>query len=62
MSNLLHFKKQEIYCETCLDTYETISGDVCQDCCPHDETDHAICIDCGVDCLDDLIAKVDFYD
>lgn len=27
----------------------------CQECCPHDEHDHGICLDCEKDILDDLI-------
>lgn len=28
--------------------------------CPHDEHDHGICLDCGLDITDDLIAKAEF--
>jgi hypothetical protein len=27
--------------------------------CPHDEHDHYICLDCGKDLLDDMIARSD---
>lgn len=49
-------------CQKCKDTGELENGDFCQDCCEHHETDHGICVDCGVDCIDTLISKVDFYD
>src|SRR5258708_22080280 len=29
----------------CLECYD--SGDPCMGCCPHDERDHGICLDCG---------------
>lgn len=32
----------EPMCSACND-----SGDACQECCPHDERDHFICLDCG---------------
>lgn len=32
----------------------------CQICCPHDEYDHGICLDCGLDRTEDLAA--DAYD
>jgi hypothetical protein len=32
----------------------------CQDCCPHDETDHGECIDCGADRMDYLIMKAEY--
>lgn len=33
-------------CEACNDTYE-VNGESCMECCPHDEQDHFICLDCG---------------
>lgn len=39
----------KISCVECLDE----QGD-CQKCCPHDEHDHGICLDCGLDRADDL--------
>jgi predicted amidophosphoribosyltransferase len=51
-----------ILCGLCQDTGQTISGDFCSDCCEHIETDHGICIDCGADCLDRLIERIDFND
>ena len=33
-----------------------------EDECPHDETDHHICLDCGKDCLDDAIARADLLE
>jgi hypothetical protein len=29
----------------------------CQTCCPHDEYDHGICLDCELDRNDDLAAR-----
>jgi hypothetical protein len=54
--------KIQVSCDTCLDTYETVNGDSCQECCEHGEYDHGLCGICGADCLDDLIALVDFSD
>ncbi len=31
-----------------------------EDECPHDETDHYICLECGKDTLDDAIAAAEF--
>lgn len=31
-----------------------------QEECPHDEHDHGICLDCGKDCFDDLLARADY--
>lgn len=28
----------------------------CQQCCPHDERDHGICLDCGHDGYEDMAA------
>lgn len=28
----------------------------CQECCPHDEHDHGICLDCGLDQSEDMAA------
>ena len=39
-------------CPGCDETY-------CQDCCPHDETDHGECIDCGADRMGYLISKAE---
>jgi hypothetical protein len=30
-----------------------------EDECPHDEHDHYICLDCGKDIMDELIARAD---
>lgn len=35
---------------------------VCTECCPHDEHDHGICLDCGADRYNSFIEKVDFND
>jgi hypothetical protein len=32
----------------------------CQECCPHDERDHYICLDCGHDGTDEAMS--DAYD
>ncbi len=31
-----------------------------EDECPHDEHDHGICLDCGKDITDDLVAAAEF--
>lgn len=31
----------------------------CSECCEHVETDHGICLDCGKDCTDALIARAE---
>jgi hypothetical protein len=31
-----------------------------QEECPHDETDHGICLDCGLDVFDDIVAAAEF--
>jgi ribosomal protein L32 len=33
----------------------------CQECCEHVETDHGICMDCGADRLEWLMAKAYDY-
>lgn len=33
----------------------------CQECCEHGEYDHGICLDCGKDCLDDLVGMAEDY-
>jgi len=37
---------KEPSCWTCHDTGQ-VFGESCQECCPHDEHDHFICLDCG---------------
>lgn len=32
----------------------------CQDCCPHDEHDHGICLDCGLDRTDHFVAMAEY--
>jgi Fe2+ or Zn2+ uptake regulation protein len=34
-------------CEACNDDVELKGGGICQECCPHNEHDHFICLDCG---------------
>jgi hypothetical protein len=31
-----------------------------QEACPHDETDHGYCLECGKDCFDDQVAAAEF--
>jgi Fe2+ or Zn2+ uptake regulation protein len=38
---------------------DSCQDSTCQECCPHDEHDHAICIDCGYDMTDDLASYGD---
>lgn len=38
------------------DTHELCDDEACQACCPHDEHDHGICLDCGADGYEDLAA------
>jgi len=34
----------------------------CQDCCPHDERDHFICLDCGHEqCPGELIDAMEYW-
>jgi Fe2+ or Zn2+ uptake regulation protein len=48
---------EKIYCQVCQD-----EDDTCQECCPHDEHDHGICLDCGKDNYENLVEAVDFND
>lgn len=32
----------------------------CQECCPHDEHDHGICLSCGKDRTDDLVCAAEY--
>lgn len=36
----------KIHCPVCEDAGE-LNGEVCQQCCEHDEHDHFICLNCG---------------
>ena len=47
-------------CDKCHDTRELPSGDICPDCCEHDEHDHGICLDCGKDIFNDLVGAAEF--
>ena len=47
-------------CRACGDTAEDEKGNPCQECCSHDEHDHGICLDCGLDRSDDLAAQAEF--
>lgn len=49
------------HCEDCSDTGKTLGGDPCQDCCPHDEYDHGICLDCELDRTSDLAGAAEFH-
>lgn len=44
--------KDDTYCDTCFDAFEVL-GETCQECCPHDERDHGICLDCEDDISSD---------
>lgn len=60
-------------CETCQDdgehlvyTYlnsKTLKAQLkpCTECCPHDEHDHGICLDCGLDRTDYFVGKAEDY-
>ena len=37
----------EYNCENCHDTGNDVEGNICTECCPHEEHDHFICLDCG---------------
>lgn len=55
-------KLEQPQCGECNDSGELESGEPCTECCEHCEHDHGICLDCGADCMDMLIAKIDFMD
>ncbi len=40
---------------------ELLDDDVLEDECSHDEHDHGICLDCGEDIMDSLMAKAEAY-
>jgi hypothetical protein len=55
-------------CEDCKDTGEVmvrynfagrqqLVASPCEACCPHDEHDHGICLDCGKDNYEDMAAR-----
>lgn len=39
---------------------ELCGNDECQKCCPHDEHDHGICLYCGMDVTQDLVARAEY--
>lgn len=39
---------------------EFCGDDKCQKCCAHDEYDHGICLYCGLDITEELVAKAEF--
>lgn len=47
-------------CKGEIDYKEGNEWKICQDCCPHDELDHGICLSCGRDCFDDLVDRAEF--
>ena len=47
-------------CPKCRDSGELPNGDICPDCCPHDEHDHGICLDCSKDIWNDIVASAEF--
>lgn len=52
--NIDPFKvKKEFNCKACDD-------EGCDECCLHSDHDHGICLDCGTDIMDKLIAEADF--
>jgi Fe2+ or Zn2+ uptake regulation protein len=46
-------------CQLCGDTGELPDGQICAECCPHDEHDHGYCLDCHKDILDDLVGEAE---
>lgn len=46
----------EVSCMQCFD-----HDDKCQECCPHDEYDHGMCLVCDKDCTDDLVGAAEAY-
>lgn len=52
---------KEYSCELCEDTGVTKAGESCAVCCEHAELDHGICMDCGIDRTEDLMAKAYDY-
>lgn len=51
---------EAFHCNECCDSGEDPKGNPCQECCPHDEHDHGICLDCGLDQSADLAARAEF--
>ena len=45
-----------VNCEECND-----QDDTCQECCPHDEHDHGICMDCGKDRTDVFVGAAEAH-
>ena len=50
------YKATKRKCDDCGKPSDT---DLCQDCCPHDEHDHGICLECAKDIMDDLIDRAE---
>lgn len=46
-------------CSDCDGEGNLPGGGICQECCPHDEYDHGICLDCEKDCTDDLVGAAE---
>lgn len=59
--------KKKIYCTNCNDTGEVNGAPFseenqihlvpCSECCPHDELDHGICMDCEKDFSEEISAR-----
>ena len=48
-------------CKVCYKPcWEAYSHKECEEECPHDEHDHGICLDCGKDIFNDLVAQAEF--
>lgn len=55
------FVKQESQQDKIMSLIQTPFGfEWTDDECPHDENDHGICLDCGKDINDDLVAAAEF--
>lgn len=57
----LRFGDTGVALETCMkcDGSSPCENEECQECCPHDEHDHGICLDCGRDRNGDLAGKAE---
>lgn len=47
-------------CETCHDTCELPNGDVCPECCPHDDKDGCWCLVCNTDISEHMAGAAEF--
>lgn len=66
MTGCPHCNNPEYYetalssCSNCGWNGEYCEKEDCQECCPHDEYDHGICLGCGKDCTDDLVSAAEY--